>query len=241
MSNIPCFTMIPVDVHKYTTDGTAILILCYLSDKIDHNKGSIAWPSYSTIEKDLGIARSTISRKLKILESVGLLTIQAGDRSRSSRYEPNYRSRIGGSKKELASSEIEPASSKMLPQVVAGSNCNNNHYNNNQIDNKIYRKSGKHQITETEVKTLKETYNLSNIEIDDLIDGFLNYSGKSKYVSIYQTILKWHKKTDKYKLDYGNAKSFIDGMLKRETLSGKLQEFLKKNKFAKYVYEREFK
>jgi len=240
MGNIPCFTGVPTDVHKYTTDGTAVLILLYLCDKIDHSKGSIAWPSYSTIEKDLNLARSTISKKLKLLESVGLLTIQSGDRSKSNRYEPNFRKRIGSVKIELGSSQIELASSNILPQVVVRSNCNKNHYNNNQI-NKIYRKSGKHQITEEELKNLKEVYNLSKVEADDLIDGFLNYSGKSKYVSIYQTIIKWHKKTDKYKDDYSRTKTLIKGMIEKGTLEKQLQEMLKRNKFTKYVYDREFK
>ena len=107
-------------------------------------------------------------------------------------------------------------------------------------NSKIYRKSGKHQITVKEVEHLHSKYNISYNEIDDLIEGFLNYSGKNKYVSIAKTILKWHQATDVYKKKYSQAKKMIQSF-KDRGLDEQLNKMLKGNDFAKYVYSREFR
>ena len=75
----------------------------------------------------------------------------------------------------------------------------NNHQtttnNNVNKDNKnIYRHFGHLFITESEVKKLLETYNIS--QVDNILNDIENYKGNTKYKSLYLTAIKWLHKNE---------------------------------------------
>ena len=90
-------------------------------------------------------------------------------------------------KYQLATNEIATEEPINNHQTTTNNNVNKDNKN-------IYRHFGHLFITETEVKKLLETYNISQIE--NILNDIENYKGNTKYKSLYLTAIKWLQKNE---------------------------------------------
>lgn len=170
-------------------------LACYLR-KFMNSNNDIAWPSYSRIIEETGLARSTVAKYLKILESEGWIQRESGNSNTNTVYIASMPKDLQEKVKSFdddIQKHLKGSSSQKLrgtsdePHVVRHANTNKqcNKQSNNQRSDISKADDTLYSLSETVTDGLYE-FPLCRDAIYHL--DWINQSGRGK---VYTGPLKW--------------------------------------------------